>query len=153
MKAFIREVQPSDITELVRMGLEFFEYPGFGSPLLEFDPESFITHMEWLRLNHCLLVAEKEPGHLVGSISGIFHGWFLNKKVKCVTENWWWIDKEARGTFLAFDLLTALESWAREKGASILLIASMNSNIREKFARVMSHKGFSEIEFHFLKEL
>lgn len=69
---------------------------------------------------------------------------------KLAKETVWWIDPNHRGT-AAIRMLSAYEEWAREQGCVSCGMAAMAANMKP--ARIYEHRGYRQIETHFLKAL
>ena len=67
------------------------------------------------------------------------------------TEMFWLVLKEHRGKGLR--LLQRFESWAKEKECSRVIMVHMTDSMPDRLKQVYEHRGYEEMETHYIKEL
>ena len=70
---------------------------------------------------------------------------------RLVMEQVLWVDEEYRNTRAASRLIKAYERWAKEIGATHIMLSDIHGD--EKLQRVYKKKGYSLMETSFVKEL
>lgn len=149
----IRPAEPSDLREIVRMGMAFYEHVKFDDMGLRFDLDDFMDLSLQLieSQDGCFLLGERD-GRVAGGIAGELHLWGFCKDQRVAIERWWWIDPDARGTRLAFRLVDGYTDWAKERGAEQVFLACMDgTGNAEKLDRIYRRMGFRLLEHHYCK--
>jgi GNAT superfamily N-acetyltransferase len=147
----IRKATAQDIPACVEMGRLFHAESGVAD-LVPFDADSVRGVMEKLvdGGDGVLLVAELE-GQLIGMTSGIAYPHYFNQAKKAAQELFWWVLPEKRGGTAGVRLLTALEHWAKDVGASTLTMICLP--IDSPAESIYARTGYRPIERSFMKGL
>jgi len=148
----IRPSTVEDVARIAEMGNKFYNsIPDKG---LGFVPSDFVRYCVSLMEGEftTLLVAEHE-GEVVGSIAGVMSPWFLDFSQLVITEQWWWVDPDHRGNKVSMGLLDEFVRWGKEKGASKLIVATIDSGKEEVVKRFYRMKKFTYLETVFIKEI
>lgn len=95
-----------------------------------------------------LAVAETEDGQSVGLIAGLYQSHPFNPDLRIVTELWWWVTPEARGSRAGAMLLKSLESWADEMNAPMALTLESNSALSDD---TLARRGYVPVERQFIR--
>jgi RimJ/RimL family protein N-acetyltransferase len=145
----IREATVQDLPHLVCMGEEFYRYHDI-SKYIPFDPESLEKMISICLENPdaALFVCEEE-GKIAGCIWGIVFPSHLNCNYKIATELTWYVHKEYRGKNYALDLVDTFENWAQEKGATVVILISLEKN--NKIENVYERLNYIKCESSFVK--
>jgi len=149
----VRPAQASDIKALMRMA-ESFHAASPCNGLIEFDPVSMANTFRTLATEPraCLLVAEVD-GDVCAMVAGVLAGHYVNESHLVAQELFWWADEEARGSSAGPRLLSAFEDWARDEGASTVIMASTSTLTPEKLARYYERKGYRPVDVNYAKNL
>ena len=78
---------------------------------------------------------------------------FFNRDILIAQEYFWWVDREHRSKGVGQKFLTALENWAKENGATALLMIALMSAEPEKATRLYMANGYVPFENNFIKYL
>lgn len=95
-----------------------------------------------------LSVAEDESGNAVGLIAGLYQSHPFNPDLKLVSELWWWVVPEARGSRAGSLLLRDLERWADEMNAPLALTLEANTALSDD---TLARRGYVPVERQFLR--
>ena len=110
----IRKAQVKDIPWIVNEQKNFNKFFDGGISILP-DEEFAYTLMKRHIDDHVLLVAESEDKGLLGFIAGMYHYNLFNPKILMLTETFWWVADEHRGTRAALMLLNEYTEIAKGK--------------------------------------
>jgi hypothetical protein len=122
----------------------------FGSQLRLFPSDEYARagireHIE----RHVMLVAESERG-LMGLISGIYGPHGFNPSIKCLTETFWWVTDEYRGTRAGLLLRDKFVEIGRKTANWIIFNLEAHSPVNE---RCLTKIGFKLQERSYLLEV
>lgn len=149
----IRRLQPWELDAALPIARAFHAESGLGS---DFDASHFMAGLEnWSASGSLYLCASSPDGRLSnvhGCLCGILAPHFMTGEV-LANELFWFILPEHRGGKDAIRMLDDFEAWAREHGATHLIMASFARGTPETVNRLYQRRGFDPIETHHLKPL
>ena len=146
----VRLATTDDIPSLLDLFDRFHAYAGADKGL-PYDRESMADYVTiMLHVTTSAIFVIEEGGKIVGSICGLLHPWYGDMRVRMVMENWFWVDP---GSNRARELEDAITCWAKENGASRLIMVSIASEREEAVKRYYRMRGYSYLESHFIKEI
>jgi len=142
----VRRAAPADRIALVRMARDFLAASGLGLP---FDPA-------WVERSAYAHIAGGDRVALVleagGRARGMLAGAVAQSPLAPVTvaeEIAWWIDPEARSLAAARAMLAAFEAWARDRGAAVIGLATLDGRAGPLYRRA----GYAPAEARWMKAL
>jgi len=97
------------------------------------------------------VIALQEEGK--GVILGILYPHFLNPSMIVAQEIGWWVEPEYRNTSLAIRLLKKFEAEAADRGASKVIMISLESQEPAKVGSIYQRMGYRLIEHNYIKEI
>lgn len=100
-------------------------------------------------VNHLVLVAEKS-GELLGFVSGILTPHLFNPSINTLTETFWWVKEEHRGSRAGLMLLNEFVEFGKAHCNWILMALETVSPVNE---RVLTNRGFSLHEKQYILEV
>lgn len=148
MKTSVREASLNDIDwirgELKKFS-DFFatEYPIYGGD------EHAGNFMSWLIEKHVVFVSEQDK-KLTGFIAGTLDAHPFNKSLTQLTEIFWWVNEEFRGSPSGTKLLEEFLSYGKEHANWIVCTLEDESPISDD---VFLRRGFRAKERSFLLEV
>lgn len=146
----IRPATPEDVPSVVEMARQFYPATHYVD-WCAMDDDTVADLACNLVENHVLLVAEM-GGRIVG-MAGLFVGPFLfNRNMLGAYELVWWVAPEARGTRIAFGLLSGIEAPCREKGATRIQMVHM-PNSPPQAAALYERFGYALSEVSYTKDI
>lgn len=140
----VRRGTDKDVDALVEMGSRFFTYSAF-SRFVPFDENATKASLLLLTERGVVLVAERE-GTIVGSLVGIMAPVWFNANATTATELAWWVDEAYRGSTAAFKLHRAFEEWAKEQGATAIVMSDLIVNGVAHTEKLFEKMGFTPVE-------
>jgi RimJ/RimL family protein N-acetyltransferase len=144
----VRRGAPEDLPWLIDQLKEFSQFYGTKKPLLK-DEDYARSSMLTLIENHFVRIAEKD-GVLVGFIVGLFAPHPFNPEIKTLTEQFWWVSEEYRGTRAGLLLLEAYMAWGQENADWVVFTLESKSPVREQ---TLINRGFQLYERSYLLEV
>ena len=146
----IRNACKDDMPELIAGSLRFHEAM-LKQKTLTFDPDSAKKLMMFLIGSPAALVLVMEmKKSIVGAIGGFLSPWMLDWRIKIMTEFFWWLNEERRGSGIR--LLIEFERLAKIKGADRMIMVTLQQD-DETLARYYERRGYKHLEHHFIKEI
>ncbi len=147
----IREAVADDIPRLVEMGQAFFTVMGMLEPIT-FDGETFSRALEALIEGDDGAVFVADEDEVIGFIGGMVFPLFFNARHLTGQEMFWWVDEDRRKGGAGRDLCTALEEWARGKGAGSFTMVALESLRPVAVAAIYERVGYKLTEYHFVRQ-
>lgn len=143
----IRLAVDEDMTELLRMSESFFDASGY-SDLTDFNKDDSQIVLEKLIDDDLLLTDGKNVmfGFLVFPI-------LMNASTLIAQELFWWVDEHLRGSGVGVEILKQGEKLAKEKGATALLMLSLNDLNGKAVNKLYRSMGYKQKESTFVKVL
>lgn len=125
-----RHATPDDMDALMRMGRRFVE----AAWEIPFDPESAHRYIASVVEEGAIIVNPDVTAMLGGIITPcpFAHDW------KVATELFWWSERPGGGVHL----LGFFERWARERGARVFHMTTVEGEISERAAAIFAHRGY-----------
>ena len=151
MSIIVRKATNSDskwILGQLSVFSKFFEskYQLFSGEANETD----LATLSFMINDHLFLVAEREDGVLLGLVSGLYSPHLFNPNIKVLTETFWWVDEQHRGTRAGYLLLKEFIRIGREDCQWILMTLEKKSPVHDE---ALIKLGFKEKEKIFLMEV
>lgn len=131
-----------DIENLVEMGGRFHAMSPHKT-MGRFDPQAMANVIKFMIESTSCAVFTNGNGVIGGTLSPVY----FNPSIWQMEENFWWASKDGQ------ELLTALEDFARERGASFLLMSTLENEKSQIVGRLMARKGYEPVEKRYVKEL
>lgn len=150
MSTIVRPATREDIPRIVDMALRFYpttHYAKIADVTKESAAGLAIIAME----SGVMLVAEKD-GAVIGMACLVVGPFEFNVSVTMATELAWWIEPEHRGSTLALRMMEAIHAAARERGASVVRMATM-ANSPPQAAAMYERLGYVHSDSHYMKVL
>jgi len=143
----IRLATIEDMPEILRMGENFFNASGYGE-LTTFNKDDTRNLVERLIETGTLLTDGKSTilGFIVFPI-------FMNVSYLMAQELFWWVDEDARNTGVGIKILRAAEALAKEKGANLMIMLSLNDLNGEKVNKLYEKLGYKPKEQNYMRLL
>ena len=149
----IRPAIHEDIPRILQMA------HGFHSDAIEglnlgYNPSDYSRYILFLLDNPITTVLVLEDGgKVIGTIAGIISPWFMDNRDRIVTEQWVWVEPEARGRGSFKKLIEALVEWGKGFGATKLSMIAIGSGTEDQVRDFYKKQGFKYMETHFIKEI
>lgn len=149
----IRPATVPDIADILVLGEKFFNEAGWPE-VTEWNEQSVVATLSGLidgKIDGGLLVAEYE-GQVVGMAGFMCFPFYFNVNHRAAQEIFWYVAEEHR--FGAGRLLMdALEDAARERGARVFIMATVDKLRSDALARLYRRRGYRTGETTFMKRL
>jgi hypothetical protein len=136
----VRKATVEEIPALVEMGRKFHAM----SPhrfMGEYRPEAVAGMLDYMAANAILLTNGE------GVIGGIVAPVYFDPAKLMAEESFWWADRGGG------ELLDAFEREAWQRGASFVLLSTLQNDRSHVIDRVISRKGYIPVERRYIKEL
>lgn len=152
--ATVRVAEDKDISSILDIARKFYVHSEFDKIGFTVDRDGFYNYCSILmRLPSAIIMVLEEEEKVIGSISGILQPLFLNPSVLMITENWWWVDPEYRGSRGGIKLEKELIQWGKERGACKIIMSTSHSPKEESLKNYYIKMGYTYLESHFIKEI
>ncbi|MGH9371853.1 MAG: GNAT family N-acetyltransferase [Vicinamibacterales bacterium] len=144
----IREATLADVPAIVAMGCRFLRTTAFGTHVKE-NPEQMAALAAQLIEGDggAVFVADMDGG-VVGMI-GLLRFLHPMSGEPFVSELFWWVNPDARGSSAALRLLRQGEQWTRDVGAVVLQMIAPTPEVE----RLYHARGFDRVETAYQKRL
>jgi len=136
----IRQATADDIPALVEMGAKFHAMSPHAF-LGEYDRQGIANLLSYMAANAILLTNGE------GIIGGIIAPVYFAPTRLMAEESFLWAHKGG------FDLLTAFEEEAKRRGASFVLMSTLENGKVRAMDRMMTRSGYRAVERRYIKEL
>lgn len=144
----IRKASESDIAWIQSELKKFSAF--YGSKLPLYPSEEYSDKAIRLFINdHYFSVAER-AGKLMGFISGFVSNHIYNPSIKVLTESFWWVAEEFRGTRAGLMLINEFVAYGKEVCDWIIFTLEHHSPVSD---RTLLKRGFKEYERSFILEV
>lgn len=146
----ISELSSSNLTKFLDTGYRFFKecsLPG------TFNPEIFTSNWKAIIDSGIGKIFSVVDGDVFNGVIGGFNvpdG--LTGDIVC-QGSFWYVLPEFRTSRTGLKLLTHLEDWARQGGASRIVMSNIQSHQPEKMHKAYNAMGYSPLEVHYWKTL
>lgn len=145
----VRRLRPWELSDTVVLAGEFHAAAKLGG---EFDSGIFMSTMARLgesgRLGAIGLFCDD---NLVGVLLGMISGHFLTRDL-IAQEIMWWVTPDARHGSQSLRMVAEFEKWAKEFGASAVIMASfVETDGDDRLSAIYERREYRKIETHFFK--
>lgn len=148
MGIVVRHAENEDAEWILSELQKFSKFFGSKKELFHSPDHSIPVLKDWIK-NHLVLIAEDGERKL-GFISGLVHGHLYNPEIRVLTETFWWVPEEFRGTRAGAMLFSEFKSWGEKHVDWIMMTLEAASPVNEKS---LEKRGFKLIEKQFLMEV
>lgn len=144
----IRDANLNDLDKLLSELKSFASF--YGTKLSLFGDVGYSkSALSAMIQDHLFLVCEKEDD-IVGFISGLRSPHIYNPEIKVITESFWWVNEEYRGSRAGLKLLDSFIERAKQEADWVICTLEDNSPVRDD---VFIRRGFRPVERSFLLEV
>lgn len=146
----VRPARAEDVPELVDLGRAFYATAAL-SEFMPFDAEVLTRHFLALLTSVAIgfFVVERDARVVGMAMVAITPTYYSSELL--AQEAFWYVDPKYRGSFDSLRLFSALEKWARSKGAAVLMMSALSSN--SGVSRIYERRGYVPQEAAFVKGL
>lgn len=119
----------------------------------ELFPKSYETAKEVIHKiieGQIILVAENDKGQSVGFIAGILSPHYFNQDIMTLSELFWWVDEEYRGSRAGLMLYNEFVKIGKELADWIVICLKHESPVKEEF---FLKRDFKKLDQSFLLEV
>jgi RimJ/RimL family protein N-acetyltransferase len=149
----IRRATEADAPAIARMGMAFIGHSGRWQRFAPTPEELEERARAIVAAPDCaVFVADRDGAPCAMLIGAIVGTWFAPTTL-VASELAWWVEPEARGTPIAVRLVRAYEEWARENGASMAAMSSLDACEGERVGTMLARLGYDRAETFHLKEV
>jgi RimJ/RimL family protein N-acetyltransferase len=149
LKITVRGATPEDIDWLLSQLREFSNFFGTRRSLFGDDDYSQSAMLNMIQ-NHIVFIAEREDVGPIGFISGYIIPHPYNPEIRLLSETFWWVDEEYRGTRAGLMLLNQFTDWGKKNADWITFALEEKSPVKET---CLTKRGFRLHERSFLLEV
>lgn len=146
----IRPARTGDVSAVVALCRQFFEMSGLGSRVAYDSDSAASSFFSLLNTDAAGVFVIEAAGAVVGAAAAIVAPLLFNLKHSIAQELFWYVDPEHRGGSDSLRLVAALERWASEHGATLMLMAALEKSA-PGVRRVYARRGYIEQETNFIK--
>lgn len=97
-------------------------------------------------------IAEQD-GRGIGATGACIYPMYFSPTNQVVQELWWYLTPGARGNGIGKQMYDAIESWAKEQGATALFMVALENERSPSMANLYARQGFKPMERTFYKEV
>jgi len=121
---------------------------------IEMEEDKLLAQLEYASNTHpsgyfrLAVLGDKLYGAFLGMISP---GFFCDALI--AKDMGWWVKPEHRGSPAAICLLRDFEKWAKEKGASKVMIGQTGVENIEKTTKLFTHCGYKVVGYNTAKDI
>lgn len=119
----VRIATVKDIDALIDIGGSFLNYSAYGS-MINVSKDDVARGLCSILDTGVIFVSEKN-GEITGGIAGVMGSIWFASQIKVATELGWWVNEKNRGEIASIKLLRAFENWAKENGASHIVMSDL----------------------------
>ena len=149
----VRRATAEDLDQYLRLGAAFHNATPVHNAM-PFDYEGFTNFYLTAVTNPAMgvWIAEKD-NKAVGVAGALCYPMYFSPSHRVVQEIWWYLTPEARGTGVGKQMYDAIESWAKEQGATALFMIALEDERSPGMEKLYSRQGFRPMERTFFKEV
>jgi hypothetical protein len=150
----IRLANMKDMDTIIDMFKRLFEFGNLKAKGLGFNEknaEEFITGL--ILDGEKILILSHDDKNITGAIGGMASPWVMDLSQKCILEQAFGVYPEFRTLGHDKDLIDAFMSWGEIKGASFVMVSSMDEDRKELVEKYFRMHGFSFLETYFVREI
>lgn len=148
MSILTRKATTDDIPWLMVELEKFAKF--FGTHLSLFDPVTAPGILTNIIENHVFIMAQKQDGERLGFIAGLLSPHFFNPEIMQLTEAFWWVPEEFRGTGAGHVLFTEFVKVGVVEADWINFTLEHHSPVKDEF---LLKRGFKPQERSFILEV
>jgi len=149
--ATVRHATADDVNAIMALSREFIMFAPHAS-IADVSAEELEQQIRLCIDNALVLVAEHE-GQVIGMLFGILTGLWFAPSTLMAAELAWWVTPTARNGTAGIRLLTAFQDWAREKGAKVVTMSSLDLDFDTRVSSVLERMGFKASEHTYIKRV
>jgi len=146
----IRRATANDLDWIVSELKKFAHFYQSNQFLVAEDSDYVRSNLLNMFNQHLFLVAEKDGVGLVGLIAGLYVRHFFNPNIRLLSETFWWVPEEHRGSRAGLMLLEAFTEWGKENADWITFALEENSPVKDK---CLLNRGYRLQERSYLMEV
>lgn len=148
----VRRATEDDVPALVALGERFIMRSPYGASL-DVTADDLDTGIRLALLARGVAFIAEVNGDAVGAIIGAVTPIWCSARARVGAELAWWVDDAHRGKVLGIRLLQAFESWAKEQGASHVVMSDLVFDGDAPVGPMFERLGYRLVERSHLKEL
>ena len=145
----IRLATPNDVPAMVRMG-EAFHALAVSGHYIPWCGRSFALTLAKLIVAGSAFVYEVD-GQVEGMTAAVLQPAYFNDQILTCNELFCWVNPTQRGA--GMNLFDMLESWAKQKGAKVMVLATVPNMRSEVLDRKYRAKGYALTDNFYMKVL
>lgn len=148
----IRPAEEKDLSQLLRLGIDFMEAAWAG--VLEYetkDIHSTLTNL--LRDDTGILSVAEVNGEIVGMAGALIYPLYFNTAHMTGQELFWWVKPEHRKSSVGIKLLDSIEAEAKAKGAITFTMIALDHMSYETLKNIYERRGYTASEHSFTRRL
>lgn len=145
----VRRAEFTDAPWLLTQLRAFAQFFGSKHSLFPSDDDQIVDVLHAMVESKVFFVAEDSSGKLTGFIAGMLAEHPYNAAITVLTELFWWVDPEHRGSSAGARLLQAFTEYGREHADWIVMTLEAKSPIDPQS---LERRGFKHFESSFLLE-
>lgn len=135
--------------QMMALGEKFFPLTKLGG---NFRAETFMHFWnKYLEMGLGKIFAHVTDGRIDGAMGMLVTMSLVDGKI-LAEEAFWFVDPDRRGT-AGIKLFRAAESWAKDSGASRMLVGYLCDSMPDKVERFYEHCGYRKLQVQFVKDL
>lgn len=138
-----------DIKASIAAGREFSELAYPDIPYCEDSMEETFSRM----IEAGTLIVADHNGVVAGGIGGVCAPYFINRNVRMMIENFWWVAPEYRKGLTGIRLLTAFESRARDLSCKYVYMLAMEHMGVDVIESMYLRLGYKPAERGYIKRV
>lgn len=138
----IRSATHEDIPALVGMGKQF--HAASIDKDIPYDPDGAVSFFKALIGSDMGFVAISETGFVAGLTTTLPQ---LQKDYLIASECYWWAERDGN------DLIKAFERWAKERGASRIVISHRHDTRNAALSRLYRMMGYEPYEHYYMRAI
>jgi len=148
----IRAAEHDDVPALVELLAPFFEASGMAQ-VAAWCPDSLSASLhQMIDLPSAILLAAWNGPVIVGTVGAMLFPAYFNRAVTIGQETFFWILPGQRGA-LGPAMLSAIESAAKEKGATRFLMVSLEALRPDAVGKMYQRRGYAPLEHSYVRAL
>lgn len=149
MRINVRRAQASDTDWLTQELRHFAAFMDTKLPL--FGDEAYVKKALSIMLeSHLVLIAESETGKPMGFIGGMIIPHVFNPEIRLLSETFWWVAAEYRGSRAGLLLLNEFVAYGKEIADWVTVALEEKSPVDD---RCLTRRGFRILEKNYLLEV
>lgn len=147
----IRTVTPDDLDSLLRMAHAFHSASHVSESLPLCDKSFVNSIVNMLSDGRGMVFVAERDGELCGMIGVMLSRHWFNESLLLASDMFWWVDDSARGSSAGLKLLNAAESWAKECGCYMMVMAHTPTIQPEKVHNLYIRRGYAQQDTYYAK--